>query len=466
MSQAFDLIVIGGGPGGYVAAYRAVQLGLRTAIIEKTPSLGGTCLHRGCIPTKVLLQGAEMMESISTMKSYGITVKEVSVDWKKLMARKRAVVTKYVKGLEFLAKRGKIEVIEGLGSIPAPGRVTVTPEKGPARELTGKGIIIATGSQVSSIPGLEIDGKKIISSDDALELTALPKSIVVLGGGAVGVEFASLYNSFGVKTTVVEMLPALLPMMEPDVSKELERAFKKRGIQVRSGTRFSSVKPRGKTLDITLESKGGDSETINAEILLVAVGRKPVLDGLGLDKIGVQMDGRFIKAGPYQETSVPGIYAIGDVLKTLALAHLASEEGVIAVEHIAGHETEPINHGLVPSNIYTLPEVASVGLTEAEAREKGHDVKTGKFPFSANSKSAVIGHTEGFVKIVTDKKYGEILGIHMIGPHVTELLAGPTGVMASEGTVYELAKTIHPHPTLSEAVHEAALAAIDGAIHA
>ncbi|NNE08957.1 MAG: dihydrolipoyl dehydrogenase [Gemmatimonadetes bacterium] len=466
MSQAFDLIVVGGGPGGYVAAFRAAQLGLRTAIVEKTPALGGTCLHWGCIPTKVLLHAAEFMEEIELMKEYGITVKGASFDWPTLLEKKKAVVQKYVSGLDFLAKRGKIEVIEGVGSIPAAGQVKVTPAKGKgaAQTITAKAIIVATGSEVATIPGLELDHKKIISSDDALYLDKLPKSMVVLGGGAVGVEFASLFKSFGVDVTVVEMLPALLPMMEPEVSKELERNFKKRKIGVKSGTKFAGVTTKNRKLHVKLEGK--KNETVETDMLLVAIGRRPVTAELGLEKLGVAMDGRFVKVDGYLQTNVPGIYAIGDVVKTLALAHLASEEGIVAVEHAAGRETHPINHDQVPSNVYTLPEVAAVGLTEAEAKEKGYDVKVGKFPFSANSKSAVVGHTEGFVKIVTDKKYGEILGVHMIGPHVTELLAGPTGIMASEGTVDELARTIHAHPTLSEAVHEAALAAIDGAIHA
>lgn len=464
MSQAFDLIVVGGGPGGYVAAFRAAQLGLKTAIVEKAPALGGTCLHWGCIPTKVLLHAAEFMEEVESMKEYGITVKGVAFDWSKLLEKKKAVVQKYVTGLGFLAKRGKIEVFEGVGSIPARGQVKVTPKKGAAQTITAKAIIVATGSEVATIPGLELDHKKIISSDDALYLDKLPKSIVVLGGGAVGVEFASLFKSFGVEVTVVEMLPALLPMMEPEVSKELERNFKKRKISVKSGTKFAGVTTKNRKLHVKLEGK--KNETIETDMLLVAIGRRPVTAELGLEKLGVAMDGRFVKVDGYLQTNVPGIYAIGDVIKTLALAHLASEEGVVAVEHSAGHETHPINHDQVPSNVYTLPEVAAVGLTEAQAKEKGYDVKAGKFSFNANSKSAVVGHTEGFVKIVTDKRYGEILGVHMIGPHVTELLAGPTGIMASEGTVHELARTIHAHPTLSEAVHEAALAAIDGAIHA
>lgn len=466
MSQAYDLIVIGGGPGGYVAALRAAQLGLRTAIVEKEQGLGGTCLHWGCIPTKVLLHAAEMMESLKKMKSYGITVGDVAFDWKTLMRRKKAVVTKNVKGLEFLTRRGKIEVFRGLGTIVAPGRVRVKPVEGDPSELETKNIIIATGSAVSSIPGLVPDGERIITSDDALNLEELPGSIVVLGGGAVGVEFASLFHSFGCKTTVVEMLPTLVPLMDGEIGKEMERAFKKRGIEIKTGTRFAGVESIGKSLTIELEGRGEKREKIEAEMLLVAVGRKPVTEGLGLDEVGVEMDGPFVKAGPYGETSIPGIYAIGDVIRTAALAHVASEEGVVAVEKIAGRDGEPVDANRVPSNVYSLPEAASIGLTEDQAKEAGHDVVVGKFPFSANSKAAVIGETGGFVKIVTERKLGEILGVHMIGPHVTELLAGASAVMESEGGVQELARAIHPHPTLSEAIHEAALAALDGAIHA
>ncbi len=466
MSPAYDVVIIGGGPGGYVAGLRAAQLGLRTAIVEKNAGLGGTCLHRGCIPTKVLLHAAEMMESVGKMKSYGITVKEVALDWKTLQRRKNAVITKNVKGIEFLMRRGKIDIVEGLGAIAAPGKVRVVPAKGATKTLDTKNIIIATGSEVSSIPGLEVDGKRIITSDDALSLDALPSSIVVLGGGAVGVEFASLFHSFGVETTVVEMLPRLVPLMDGDVGKELERSFRKRGIQVRSNTKFTGVTKKGKLLAVKLEGGGGKKETIEAETLLVAVGRRPVTDRLGLAEAGIEMDGRFVKVNPFCETNVPGIYAIGDVIRTAALAHVASEEGVIVMEKIAGRTVEPIDPKRVPSNVYPLPEAASTGYTEEEAIEAGFDVKTGKFPFSANSKAAVLGESAGFVKIVVDGKLGEILGIHMIGPHVTELLAGPTAVMESEGGVQELARTIHPHPTLSEAVHEAALAAMDGAIHA
>ncbi|MFH1279799.1 MAG: dihydrolipoyl dehydrogenase [Candidatus Eisenbacteria bacterium] len=466
MAQSYDLIVIGSGPGGYVATVRAAQLGLSTAIVEKQKALGGTCLHWGCIPTKVLLYAAEMRENLDHMKQYGIEVEGFSVDWKKLLRRKKIVVDKNAKGVEYLMKKGKVDVLQGTGFIEAPGKVRVTPEEGDAVILETKNILVATGSQVASIPGADFDGDKIISSDDALYLEEVPKSMVVLGGGAVGVEFASLYHSFGCEITLVEMLPGLVPLMDAEVSKELARAFQKRGIAVKVGTKFVSVDKTGDGVKVVLENvESGGKETIAAGKLLVAVGRRPVTDGIGLDEAGVKRERGFIPTGPRMETNVPGIYAIGDVVPTAALAHLASEEGVVAVEGIAGRDPQPIDHDQVPSCVYCIPEIAAVGLTEEEARRRGHDAKVGKFPFSANSKAAVVGDTVGFVKIVSDAKHGEILGVHMIGHHVTELLSGVTAVMHAEGGVHELGETIHPHPTLSEAIHEAALAAGEGAIH-
>jgi dihydrolipoamide dehydrogenase len=460
------LTIIGSGPGGYVAAIRAAQLGLKTAIVEKEKALGGTCLHWGCIPTKVLLHAAELKESIEGMKQYGIDVSGVSVDWEKLLRRKKIVVDKNAKGVEFLMKKGKIEVVRGTGFIEARRRVRVSAEGAPPQILETLNIIVATGSKVASIPGAAFDGERVLSSDDALVLASVPESMVVLGGGAVGVEFASLFRSFGCKTTLVEMLPSLLPLMDADLGQELARAFRKRGIDVRAGTKFVSVEKSGEGLVVTLEkTEGGARESVSASRLLVAVGRKPVTDGLGLDELGVERARGYIQVSPRMETRVPGIYAIGDVVGTAALAHVASEEGVVAVEAIAGRSPEPIHYDQVPSCVYSMPEVASVGLGEEEAGRSGRELKVGKFPFTANSKAAVVGETGGFVKIVADKKYGEILGVHMIGPHVTELLSGVTALMHSEAGIDELARTIHPHPTLSEAIHEAALAAGEGSIH-
>ncbi len=466
MSQSFDLVVIGPGPGGYVAAVRAAQLGLKTAVVEKRDVLGGTCLHRGCIPTKVLLHAAELKESLAHMKQYGIDAGEAVVDWKKLLRRKKAVVAKNAKGIEYLMKKGKIEVLRGAGFIEAPGKVRVTPESGEAVTVETKNILVATGSEVASIPGADFDGERVISSDDALNLESVPESMIVLGGGAVGVEFASLFHSFGCKVTLVEMLPRLVPLMDAEISDELARVFRKRGIDVRTGTKFAAVDKGGDTLAVEIENvESGEKEILTAEKLLVAVGRRPVTDGIGLDELGVAREKGFVPVSPFQETSVPGVYAIGDVVPSAALAHVASEEGVVAVETMAGREAEPVRHEQIPSCIYSIPEAASTGLTEEEAKENGHDVKTGRFPFSANSKASVLGDATGFVKIVTDARYGEILGVHMIGPHVTELLSGVTVLMHAEGGVAELAGTIHPHPTLSEAIHEAALAVGEGAIH-
>lgn len=466
MAQTYDLIVIGSGPGGYVAAVRAAQLGLRTAIVEKEKALGGTCLHWGCIPTKVLLHAAELRESLDRMKQYGIEVEGFSVDWKKLLRRKKVVVDKNAKGVEYLMKKGKIDVLHGTGFIESPKRVRVTTEDGGKTVLETKNVLVATGSKVASIPGADFDGDRVVSSDDALSLEEVPKSMVVLGGGAVGVEFASLYRSFGCETTVVEMLPGLVPLMDPEVSGELARAFGKRGIAVKTGTKFVSVDKSGQGVKVGLENvEDGGNETVEAERLLVAVGRKPVTDGIGLGEIGVKRERGFIPTNGRMETNVKGVYAIGDVVPTAALAHLASEEGIVAVEAIAGRDPHPIDYDQVPSCVYCIPEVAAVGLTEEQAKGKGMDVKVGRFPFTANSKASVVGETAGFIKIVSDATHGEILGVHMIGRHVTELLAGVTGMMHAEGGVYELGETIHPHPTLSEAIHEAALAAGEGAIH-
>ncbi len=466
MAQPYDLIVIGSGPGGYVAAVRASQLGLRTAVVEKEKALGGTCLHWGCIPTKVLLHAAEMKESLEHMKQYGIEARDVSVDWSKLMRRKKAVVDKGAKGVEYLLKKGKVEVVPGTAFIESPGRVRAAAEGAAPRVLETRNIVVATGSRVASIPGADFDGERILSSDDALSLDRVPDSMIVLGGGAVGVEFASLFRSFGCRVTLVEMLPSLLPLMDADLGQELARAFRKRGIEVKVGTKFSSVDASGEDLRVTIEkTEGGEGEVVSASKLLVAVGRKPATDGLGLDELGVVRERGYIQVGPRMETNVPGIYAIGDVVKTAALAHLASEEGVVAVETIAGRDPEPVDHDLVPSCVYSMPEVASVGISEERAREDGREVRVGKFPFAANSKASVLGETAGFVKIVADGRYGEILGAHMIGPRVTELLSGVVALMRAEGGIEELGRTIHPHPTLSEAIREAALSAGDGAIH-
>lgn len=465
MSQRFDLVVIGGGPGGYVAAIRAAQLGLQTALVEKDATLGGTCLNRGCIPTKVLLHAAGMLDRLGGMKQYGIKVEGHAFDWSLLRRRKRAVVTKNTKGIELLMKKNGIELFRGTGSITGPGKVLVTPEGGENAAVDGANIIIATGSAVASIPGADFDGVKVLSSDHALDLESVPESIVVLGGGAVGVEFASLFNSFGSEVTLVEMLPGLLPNGDREISEELALQLKKKRIDVRTGTRFSSFEQRGGGLVVNLEKEGGEKEMVEAAMLLVAVGRKPMTDGIGLDRLSIIRDRGFIRVGPHMETNVPGIYAIGDIVDTPALAHVASEEGVTAAETIAGRETETINYNAVPFCVYATPEVASAGLTAEQAEESGREVVTGRFPFSANPKASIAGAPAGFVKIVADRRHGEILGAHMIGPYVTEMISGITSFMQAGGTIEELGRAIHPHPTLSEAIHEAALAAGPGAIH-
>ncbi|MBN1827227.1 MAG: dihydrolipoyl dehydrogenase [Candidatus Eisenbacteria bacterium] len=467
MSQPYDIAIIGAGPGGYVAAIRAAQLGMRAVIVEKEESLGGTCLNWGCIPTKALLHAAEMVEGIGGMKPYGVSVKEHAFDWSALQRRKKAVVTKNTKGIEFLMKKNGVDVIRGAGRIASPGKIAVTPAGGEASEVEAKQIIVATGSRIASIRGADFDGKSVISSDDALMLEELPKSMVVLGGGAVGVEFASLFHGFGVKVTLVEMLPTLNPLGDAEVGAELGRALKKRGIDVRVGTKFASLSGGSEgPLDVVMEKEGGEKETVRAEKLLVAVGRRPVTEGIGLEEAGVKIERGFVSVGPRMETAVKGIYAIGDIVPTPALAHVASEEGVVAVEMIAGRDPKPIHYDRVPACVYTTPEVAWVGLTEEQAKEGGREIRIGRFPFSANSKASVAGAPAGFVKLIADAKYGEILGAHLIGHHVTEMVSGLAALMEAEGDIDGLARTIHPHPTLSEAIHEAALdAAGEGPIH-
>ena len=466
MSQPYDIAIVGSGPGGYVAAIRAAQVGMRAALVEKEPTLGGTCLNWGCIPTKVLLRGAELAGGIGAMKQYGVTVKEHAFDWSALQRRKKAVVAKNTKGIEYLLKKNGVDVIRGAGKIASPGRIAVTPAGGEARTIEAKHIVAATGSRIATIPGADFDGERVISSDDALMLQELPESMIVLGGGAVGVEFATVFHAFGVKVVLVEMLPVLNPLGDAEVGAELGKALGKRGIDVRAGAKFASLSGGGDLLEVALEKEGGEKETVRAEKLLVAVGRRPMTEGSGLEEAGVRMERGFVQVGPRMETNVPGIFAIGDILPTPALAHVASEEGIVAVETAAGRDPEPLDYDRVPSCVYCSPEVAWVGLTEKEAKERGHDIRVGRFPFSANSKASIAGAPAGFVKIVADAKYGEILGAHLIGRHVTEMAAGLAAVMEAEGDVIGLARSIHPHPTLSEAIREAALgAAGEGPIH-
>lgn len=465
----YDIVIVGSGPGGYVAAIRAGQLGLKTAIVEKEDKFGGTCLHWGCIPTKALLFDAEIYEYFRNAREYGFTCEKVSVDWPAILERKNRTVTRLSKGVEFLLKKNQVEMIRGVGRLTGKGRVSVTEAKGQtkeAQELTARAIILAAGSEAKTLPGVEVDGKTVLTNREILSLREIPKSMVIIGAGAVGVEFASIFSRFGSKVTILEMLPRLVPLEDEEVSAELEKAYRKQGIAIYTGARVGKTSKTGGGVSVAFTGAGGKSLTIEAETLLVAVGRAPNTLGIGLENTRVQLDRGFVKVNEFMETAEPGVYAIGDIVAgSPLLAHVGQMEGIVAVTHASGKPTEPVNYSQVPNCTYTEPEIASVGLTERQARESGQQVKVGKFPFSANSKAAILGVREGFVKIISDAKYGEILGVHMIGPRVTEMIAEAVAVMRLEGTVEDLAHTIHPHPTLTEALLEAAHAGADAAIH-
>ncbi|HEX8395978.1 MAG TPA: dihydrolipoyl dehydrogenase [Pyrinomonadaceae bacterium] len=458
MAETFDVTIIGAGPGGYVAAVRAAQLGLKAAIIEKEKGarLGGTCGLRGCIPTKQLLMSAHLYEQTQHLKEFGINVGDVGFDWGAVQKRKENIVKKNSDGVSYLMKKHKIPVYNGFGKITGAGKIEVTKDDGTKETVNTKNIIIATGSVVKPFPGFETDGDKIVNSDHILELQKVPKSLIVMGAGAVGVEFASVYARFGSDTTIVEFMPRLLPIEDEEVSKELERVFKKRGIKSQTNTKLEKLEKTKDGVKVTGTSNG-KQVVLEAEMFLVAVGRMPYLEGLGLENTKVQVDKRgTIVVDEFCRTGEPGVFAIGDAIATPWLAHLASKEGIMVVEQIAGQQTEPINMRLVPNCTYCDPEVASVGLTEQKAKEEGYDVKVGKFPFSASGKARILGETDGFVKVVSEKKYDEVLGVHIIGPHATELLAEACVAMRLETTADELGRTIHAHPTVSESIMEAA----------
>jgi dihydrolipoamide dehydrogenase len=462
--EEYDLVIIGSGPGGYVAGIRAGQLGLKVAVIEKDPKFGGTCLHRGCIPTKALLHTASLLDEIRGAEEHGIQVPAPVLDIARAHERKRKVVDKNARGIESLFKKYKVTgLIQGTGRIAGPNQVEVEDKDG-KRLLNTRFVMIATGSVPRDIPIAPADGQRILNSDHVLQLERVPKSIAVLGAGAVGTEFASLYASFGSEVTLIEMLPRILPIEDEEVSSELERALRKRKIKVLTGARMTAAEPGDGGVRIGLE-RGGKAETVDAELLLSAVGRKPVTDGLGLEALGIEMERGYVKVNPLMQTNVPNIYAIGDVVNTPWLAHVASAEGILAVEHMAGKQVRPINYDHIPSCTYCDPEVGSVGLSEARAKERGYDVAVGKFPFLALGKAAIVGHTTGFVKVVRETKYDELLGVHIIGASATDLIAEACAALQLEATDEELMHTIHAHPTLSEAMGEAAHAAHGHAIH-
>ena len=456
-TEQFDVTVIGSGPGGYVAAIRAAQLGLSVAIVEKDKRLGGTCTLRGCIPTKQLLMSAHVYEQMQHAADFGVQASGIQLAFADVQKRKDKVVMKNSKGIEFLMKKNKITTFKGKGRLQLPGKVIVAGEDGKEQTVNTRNIIIATGSVVRPIPGFETDGARVVNSDHILELKEVPKSLIVMGAGAVGVEFASVYSRFGCETTLVELMPRLLPLEDEEISKELEKSFRKRGIKSQTGTKLEKMEQTDKSVVLTGKDASGKDVKLEAEMLLVAVGRMPYLEGLGLEGTKIKVERGAVQVDEYLRTGEPNVYAIGDVIPTPWLAHLASKEGIVAVEQIAGvKDVQPINLRLVPNCTYCDPEVASVGLTEAKAREEGYDVKTGKFPFSASGKARILGEEEGFVKIVSESKYDEILGVHIIGPHATELIAEACVAMQLESTAEELGRTMHAHPTISEAVMEAA----------
>ncbi|MBM3811351.1 MAG: dihydrolipoyl dehydrogenase [Acidimicrobiia bacterium] len=464
--MSHDLIVIGSGPGGYSAAIRAGQYGLKTALIEKFPKLGGTCLHVGCIPTKALLHTAEVWDYFQHSAEQGIHCENPRLDLPGVLKRKTGIVDKHAKGIEFLMKKNKVETVAGFGTLKGKGRVEVQTATG-TRMLEGRHIIVASGSEARMLPGLEADPERILTNVEILEMKQVPARLAVIGAGAVGVEFASIFARFGSKVTVLEMLPRLVPVEDEDVSKELERSFKKQGIACETGARVEKVEKTARGVRLTVTLKTGKQETIEAEKLLVAVGRKPNTDKIGLENTRAETDGGFLKVNEYQQTGEPGLYAIGDVVAgTPQLAHVATMEGMVAVAHMAGKPWRPVNKNRIPGATYTEPGIGSVGLTEAQAREKGYKVKVGKFPFLGNSKATILGSHDGFVKVVADEKYGEILGVHIIGPHAYELIAEAVAAMEAEATVETMIATIHAHPTLYEAVGEAFNAVYGQAIHA
>ena len=451
----YDLVIIGSGPGGYVAAIRASQWGLKTAVIEKDPFLGGTCLHVGCIPTKVFLHHADLYDNFKRAEEFGFEVKDVKVNWPAMLARKQKIVNKHAGGIGALFKKNKVDSITGWGRIAGPGRVSVEKD-GKTTELETTYTMIATGSEARSLPGVEIDGSTILTNREILQLDTIPKSLVVVGAGAVGVEFASIFRTFGSDVTILEMLPRIVPLEDEEISAELEKAFKKKGIRIETGAKVESVKKDAKGATVSFKDKTGKAQSIAAEKVLIGVGRRPLTENIGLEKTKVQVERGYIHANAYLETAEPRVYAIGDIVAGLPqLAHAASMEGIIAVGRMAGKEVQPFDKKRCPGCTYCEPQIGSIGLTEKQARDAGFDVKTGKFPFLGNSKATILGQHEGFIKVVAEAKYGEILGVHAIGPLATEIVAEPVAALGLEATLDDMAATIHAHPTVWEAMGDA-----------
>lgn len=472
MSNEYDVVVLGGGTGGYVAAIRASQLGMRVAVVEKD-KLGGTCLHRGCIPSKALLRSAEVYHTLKNGAQYGVEAGDIGINFLRMQERKREIVSQLHKGVQHLMKQGKIDVYEGIGRIMGPsifspqaGAITVEYKNGESEILVPKFVLIATGSRPRTLPGLTIDKETVITSDEALELTQLPKSVLIIGGGVIGIEWASLFNDLGVEVEIVEYAKRILPLEDEEISKEMARLLKKRKIKVHTGTKIlPETLVYGEGAAIIKAEQNGKEIECRAERILVSVGRQANIEDIGLNNVEADVENGAIKVNEMFQTKEAHIYAIGDVIGGLQLAHVASHEGIVAVEHMAGQHPHPIDYTMVPKCTYSRPEVANVGLTEAEAKAQGYSVKTGKFNFRAIGKALVYGEYDGFVKIVVDEKTDDVLGVHMIGPHVTDLIAEGALARVLDATPWEIAHTIHPHPTLAEIMGEAALAVDGKAIH-
>lgn len=472
MATEYDLVILGGGTGGYVAAIRASQLGLKTAVVEKA-KLGGTCLHAGCIPSKALLRSAEVYAQTKHSEDFGVETSDVKLNFLKVQERKNKIIHQLHQGVQGLMKKGKIDVYEGIGRIlgpsifsPMPGTISVEMNNGEENEmLIPKNVIIATGSRPRTLPGLDIDGEYVMTSDEALQMESLPKSIIIVGGGVIGIEWASMLHDFGVEVTVLEYADRILPTEDRDISREMERLMKKRGVNIVTSAKvLPETLQKGEGVTISAEHNG-EQKSFSAEKILVSVGRQANVEGIGLENTDIEIEKGFIVTNEYFQTKESHIYAIGDVIGGLQLAHVASHEGIVAVEHIAGQNPDPINYDNVSKCVYSSPETASVGLTEEQAKEKGFNVKTGKFQFRAIGKALVFGESDGFVKIVADKDTDDLLGVHMIGPHVTDMISEAGLAKVLDATPWEIGHTIHPHPTLSEAIGEAALAVDGKAIH-
>ncbi len=453
--MTYDVVVVGSGPGGYSAAVRAGQYGLKTALIERQPRLGGTCLLVGCIPTKTLLHTADVWEYFKDPGAQGIECKDPQLNYSRVLDRKNKIVNKHSKGIDFLMRKNKVDVIKGVAKLAGKGKIEVAGAQG-TQTVEAKNIILATGSEARMLPGLQPDGDLILTNIEILDMPAIPKSIGIIGAGAVGVEFASIFNRFGSKVTLLEMLPKLVPVEDEEISKELEKHFKKAGIRIETGAKAENIRKNAKSVSVSVTPANGSKEEMEFDKLLIAVGRKPNTENVGLENTRAEIDRGFVKVDAYQRTAEPNLYAIGDIVAgTPQLAHVATAEGMIAVGAIAGKPVRPINRNRIPGATYTDPGIGSVGLSEAQARAQGFNVKVGKFPFVGNSKATILDKHEGFVKVIADEKYGEILGVHIIGPEAYELIAEAVTAMEAEATVESMMATIHAHPTIYEAIGEA-----------